>query len=83
MTYRDLIPRPHLPEPITVESGAIVQIVATPAQVEVLQGFLRGHDLYLYAMPTSDDDLPTYGIGMADSPMDRAARSGNYYRAAR
>lgn len=66
MPFRDPTPRPHLPEAVDFGDVPMVGIVATPAEANRLQGYLRAHDFYLYAVPTSDGDLPTYGIAAVD-----------------
>lgn len=63
MTYRDPSPRPHLPAPVQFDGANIVQLALTAQAAEMIQGYLRGRDLYLFPV---EDDLPTYGVGISD-----------------
>lgn len=62
----DPTPRLHLPAWIDFEGREVVQIVASSAEIDQVQGFLRSRDCYLYEIPTSDGGPPTYGIGVSD-----------------
>lgn len=71
----DPFPRPHLPAAITFKDREVVQIVASAVEADRLQTHLRSLDCYLYEIPLSGDDLPTYGIGLSDRALTAAERA--------
>lgn len=70
----DPIPRQHLPAFVPFEDREVVQIVASAEEANRLQGYLRSRDCYLYEIPATGDDLPTYGIGLSDRALAAAER---------
>jgi hypothetical protein len=65
---------PGAQQPLFPDHGEVPQVCLHPALVDAFGVWLAARGLFLFRIPTGADQLPTYGVGIADDRTNVAAQ---------